>query len=140
MPFRPLRDQILVKPIAWRQSRTLDVVSNDRYSRAIVIAVGPGEQLRRPTRTINGQRVLGAFTGRIREMEVKPGNYIVYGFDQIFPRYIEEGIEYRILQDKDVCFISEPDFIDAHSELTDAQIDNLIQLHRRANRVTELHA
>ncbi len=113
-------------------SRTLEVISNDRYSRAIVIACGPGEPLRKPTRTINGQKVLGALTGRIREMEVKPGDYIVYGFDSIFPVYREAGIEYRILQDKDVCFISDPDFIDAHSALTDAEIGAMIRRHSRA--------
>ena len=119
--FRPLRDQILVKPLHWRQSRTIEVISNDRYSRGIVIAVGPGEPLMRA----------GKFTGRSRDMDVKPGDYIVYGFDHIFPVYRENGIEYRILQDKDVCFISDPDFIDAHSELSDAQIDAMIRAHNR---------
>lgn len=130
MPFRPLRDQILVKPIPWRQSRTIEVISNDRYSRAIVIAVGPGEPLKDKHGRIK----------RLRPMEVKPGDYIVYGFDHIFPRYDEDGIEYRILQDKDVCFISDPDFIDAHSSLTDGEIDNLIALHKFAHRGIELAA
>ncbi len=120
MPFRPLRDQILVKPIPWRQSQVLEVVSNERYSRAIVIAVGPGEPLKRN----------GKFTGRLRDMDVKPGDFIVYGFDHIFPAYTEGGTEYRILQDKDVCFISDPEFIDAHSSLTDAQIEEMITLHK----------
>ena len=130
MPFRPLRDQILVKPIPWRQSSTIEVISHDRYSRAIVIACGPGE----PIRDKHGR------LKRLREMEVKAGDCIVYGFDQIFPVYRENEIEYRILQDKDVCFISAPDFIDAHSNLSDEEIANLISLHRFANRELSLHA
>lgn len=123
--FRPLRDQILVKPITRRQSSALEVISNERYSRAIVIAVGPGEPLKRN----------GKFTGRLRDMDVKPGDYIVYGFDHIFPVYREDGIEYRILQDKDVCFISDPEFIDAHSALTDTQIESMIRAHNPALQI-----
>lgn len=119
--FRPTSDFILVKPIAWRQSRTLEVISHDRYSRGIVIACGPGEWIKNRA----GQRK------RFRPVETKPGDYIVYGFDHIFPVYREDGIEYRILQDKDICFISEPDFIDAHSELSDAQIAAMIRQHSR---------
>lgn len=128
MPFRPLRDQILVKPLPWRQSAVLEVVSHDRYSRGIVIACGPGEPLKDKHGRIK----------RLREMELRPGDYIVYGFDHIFPRYDEGGIEYRILQDKDVCFVSAPDHVDAHAGLSDEEIDALISLHRFAHRGLEL--
>ncbi len=47
-------------------------------------------------------------TGIVREMEVKLGDFVIYGngaLDYMYPRYYENGVEYRILQDKDVCMV-----------------------------------
>lgn len=40
--LRPLRDQIVVKPLAWQPSKILEVVYQGRPLRGEVLAVGPG--------------------------------------------------------------------------------------------------
>jgi co-chaperonin GroES (HSP10) len=99
--FRPLSDYILVRPIPRKQSDLL-WVAPEKFNRGVVLACGPGERLKKK----NGEE-----TGAIRQMEVKPGDFITYGdLDWIFPKFDEGGVEYRILQEKDVTFISEQPF------------------------------
>lgn len=122
--FKPTQDYLLVKPLPRQQSSVLEVVSNEKYSRGVVIACGPGKE-RRDSR--------GNWTGKRKQMDVKPGDWITYGdiergYD-LWPRYTENGIEYQILQQGDICFISERDFVDAHNALTDAEIVALIEQH-----------
>lgn len=118
--FKPTQDFILVKPVKRRQSFTLEVISNEKYSRGLVIAVGPGERIMR-----NGEE-----TGAIRPMQVKPGDFVTLENAGRYPLYVEDGVEYRVHQDKDVAFISERAFIDQHNELTDEQIELLLAKHR----------
>jgi co-chaperonin GroES (HSP10) len=40
--IRPLRDQIVVKPLAWQPSKILEVVYRGRTLRGEILAVGPG--------------------------------------------------------------------------------------------------
>ena len=94
--FKPLHDHILVRPVERKQSDTL-WTPIEKFNRGTVVAVGPGERLKKKN---------GAESGTIRPIGVKVGDFITYGdLDWIFPKYIEDGIEYRILQDKDVTFI-----------------------------------
>jgi co-chaperonin GroES (HSP10) len=120
--FKPTQDYILVKPIERKKSHVVEVVSYEKYNRGMVVAVGPGERMKR-----NGEE-----TGAIREMCVKPGDFVTYvDLDHIYPKYFEAGVEYRILQDKDVCFISDREFIDQHNQLSDEEIDRLLAEHNK---------
>lgn len=107
--FKPTQDYILVRPIKRKQSQTLEVVSHEKYGRGEVISVGPGERL---TKKYNegGNRWRTEETGIVREMQVKIGDFIIYGdgkLDYMYPKYFENGVEYRILQEKDVCMVTD---------------------------------
>lgn len=96
--FRPRDNYILVKPAERKQSASLIVISGEKYTQGIVVAVGPGKKDKK---------------GRIRELTVKPGDFITYGdirrgYD-FYPTYIEGGVIYRVLQEADIAFIVEPD-------------------------------
>ena len=103
MQFRPTQDYILIRPIERKQSDVLKVVSRETFNRGQVVAVGPGKWLKRKN---------GSESGHFQTLTVKPGDFITYGagLDYIFPVYREDGIEYRILQEADCCFISEQPF------------------------------
>jgi co-chaperonin GroES (HSP10) len=76
--FKPTQDYILVKPIERKKSHVVEVVSYEKYNRGMVVAVGPGERMKR-----NGEE-----TGAIREMCVKPGDFVTYvDLDHIYPKY-----------------------------------------------------
>jgi co-chaperonin GroES (HSP10) len=121
--FKPFADYILVKPLQRKQSDTIEVVSHEKYSRGLVVACGPGERLKNS---------LGEETGAIRKMQVKPGDWITYvDLDHIYPKHFDNGTEYRVLQDKDVTFISDREFVDAHHSLSDAEIDRLLAEHNK---------
>ena len=122
--FRPTQDYILVRPLKRVQSEIIDVISDEKYTRGLVVAVGPGKERRDKQ---------GNWLGRRKQMDVKPGDWITYGdplrgYD-LWPRYEEAGIEYRILQQGDICFISEQEFVDEHNSMSDTEIGALIERH-----------
>lgn len=118
--FAPRQDYILVKPIERKQSDLL-WVTPEKYSRGLVVAVGPGKWLKRKN---------GSESGYFQTLTVKPGDFITYGdLDWIFPKYEEKGITYRILQEADVTFIGTREQIDEFGTLNDAAIQALIALH-----------
>ncbi len=131
--LRLTQDYLLVRPIERRQSAVLEVVSNEKYTRGLVVAVGPGKE-RRDSR--------GNWTGRRKQMDVRPGDWITYGDPErgydFWPKYTEDGVEYRVLQQGDVAFISEREFIDEHNALTDAEIDALICRHNSPLEIERL--
>ena len=98
--FKPLHDHILVRPVKRLQSRIIDVISNEKYSRGQVIAVGPGERLKRK----NGQE-----TGHIRPMQLKVGDWVTMENHGAYGAYSEGGVDYWIMQEKDVAFIYQPE-------------------------------
>ena len=101
MSFRPLHDFILVRPIPRKQSDLL-WVAPEKFNRGVVVAVGPGKWLKRKN---------GSESGHFQCLTVKPGDHITYGdLDWIFPKFEENGVEYRICQEADVCFIAEQPF------------------------------
>lgn len=119
--FKPLEDYILVKPIERKKSAVLEVVSYEKYNRGLVVAVGPGERIKNKR---------GEETGARRRMQLKPGDFVTYvDLDHIYPKHFDGGVEYRVLQDKDVTFVSEREFIDQHNSLSDEEIDRLIAAH-----------
>ena len=145
MPFKPLQDYILVYPIKRKQSDALQVFSHEKYGRGVIIAVGPGERLTRKFMESQsregGNRIRIEETGHIRPMEVSPGDFIIYGdgtLDYMYPIYFEEGIEYRILQDKDICFVTTRQEVDPDNTFTDEQIAKLIALHNKT--LENIHA
>ena len=119
--FKPLEGYILVLPIERKQSDVL-WVTPEKFNRGVVVAAGPGERLKRKN---------GSHTGAIRPMSVKPGDFILYGegLDWIYPKYTEDGIEYRICEDKDVCGVVDVSDFDAY-ELDLQKIQEIIASHR----------
>ena len=112
--LKPIHDYIVVLPVKRKQSDVLQVISNEKYTQGTVMAVGPGKRDRKQ---------------RIRPLTVKPGDFITYGdinrgYD-FYPIYEEEGIQYRILQEADICFIGDPTN-EAHN-LPDTQIHAIVE-------------
>lgn len=142
--FRPFQDYILVKTIKRKQSETLKVISHEKHGRGVIIAAGPGERVTKKYEESKsregGVRIRTEETGQIHPMDVKPGDFIVYGdgtLDYMYPKHFEDGEEYRILQQKDVCFVTTRDEVDPDNQFTDEQIAHLIALH---NKTLKIHA
>jgi chaperonin GroES len=114
--FKPTADFIIVLPVERVQSTVLMVISQEKHTQGTVMAVGPGKVRK----------------GRLRPLEVKAGDFITYGdlvrgYD-FYPRYTEDGVEYRILQEADICFIAEPEA--PEHRLPDANIAELVRAGR----------
>ena len=84
--FRPLRNQILVRPIEKRQSALLEVVSGDKPAMGEIVSVGP------------------------KACDVAPGDIIHFGTTEnylSFPSYEENGERLLVLSEADVCFVED---------------------------------
>lgn len=84
--LRPLRNQILVRPLEKRPSALLEVVSGDKPALGEIVACGP------------------------KARDVKPGDRVHFGTAEnylTFPRYEEAGVEYLVLSEADVCFVED---------------------------------
>ncbi len=127
--FRPLQDFILIRPVKRLQSRILEVVSNEKYSRGLVVAVGPGERIVKRY-SEGGNRWRSEETGARRAMVPQPGDFVTLENSGRYPEIEIDGVRFRVHQDKDVAFISERAYIDQHNELSDAEIDALLAAHR----------
>lgn len=113
MSFKPTQDYILVRPVERKQSDILEVISSEKYTQGVVISVGPGKRNKK---------------GILRPLTVKPGDFITYGdlnrgYD-FYPKYEENRVTYRILQEADIAFIAEPDA--AEHGFPDEEIANLV--------------
>lgn len=95
----PLQDYVVVRPIQRKRSEVLTVITSETDqgswgAYADVIAVGPGLPNKR---------------GNIMPLDVKIGDRVMYGGDRLgcinFPKYVEDGVEYRVIQEADVCFV-----------------------------------
>lgn len=94
--FKPRDDYMLVRPIERAQSEVLHVISSEKFTQGVIEAVGPGKRNKR---------------GERQPLNVKPGDFITYGclergYD-FYPKYREDGVDYRILQEADVAFVAE---------------------------------
>lgn len=97
--FRPLQDYILIKPSERSRSKTLTVITSETDQGSWgaygeVMAIGPGKRTKR---------------GKTLPIGSKVGDKVLYGGEGLgcikFPRVIEDGIEYLVIQDADVAFI-----------------------------------
>ena len=77
--IRPLRDKILVKPLAWEPSKILEVIRHGRPLRGEVIAVGPGDHPKKYKAGPKGPRSLMDYAKRFQPLEVKPGDIVELG-------------------------------------------------------------
>ena len=81
--LRPLRDRIVVKPNVRKLSDIIYVKNTEKHNEGTVVAIGP----------------------RVRETQV--GDVVKYGNGTYldWPIIEEEGEEYQIIQEADICFI-----------------------------------
>ncbi len=91
--LRPLRDRIVVRPMAREKTATrLIVLDNENDQVGEVVAVGPGARTKRG----------------VRPLDVKVGDVVRFGCDYLnFPEYRENGTVYRVLQEADIVGIVE---------------------------------
>lgn len=94
--LRPLRDQIVVKPLERNASEIIEVLHSEKPNLGIVVAVGPGIRNKR---------------GYVVPLDVRVNDTIRYGDTNLnhlnYPEYWEAGKRYLILQEADVCFVAE---------------------------------
>ena len=97
--FRPLQDYVLVKTQTRQHSKVLTVITNDSDQNSWgafgeVVAVGPGKRSKK---------------GKIIPVGSKVGDRVLYGGKGLgcikFPKVVEDGQEYLIIQDADVVCI-----------------------------------
>jgi chaperonin GroES len=98
MKFKPLRDQILVRPVdrlANLGSGLIEVVSDEKDTRGEVVAIGPGMKDEK--------------TGRLLPMDVKVGDRVVYGNGTYlsFPDVKLAGERLLVMREADICWIEE---------------------------------
>lgn len=108
--LRPLRDQIVVKPLPWTPS-TLITIAGDKRSplRGTVVAVGPGQRVKRYWRNSQGHRVKVGETGQVIPTEVKPGDVVELGGLELdgyqFTQILIGHDLHIVCQEQDVAFI-----------------------------------
>ena len=112
MSLRPLRDQLIVKPLEWRPSSIIEIAGNKRRPlRGIVHAVGPGRRVLKYWKNGRGERVMMGETGQVIPTEVKVGDEVEIGGLEIdgykFPTEYIDGVQYVICREADVCFVHE---------------------------------
>lgn len=93
-PFKPRDDYVLVLPVERKQSEILEVISGEKYTQGVIVAVGPGKKNKK------GQR---------QPLTAKAGERITYGdvergYD-FYPKVELGGVTYRLLQEADICFV-----------------------------------
>jgi co-chaperonin GroES (HSP10) len=110
--IRPLRDKILVRPLAWEPSKILEVVRHGRPLRGEVIAVGPGSHPKKYKAGPKGPRSLMDYSKYFQPTEVKPGDIVELGglstFDgagYAFTEIVHGTETLLICSENDVCGI-----------------------------------
>lgn len=104
--LRPLRDQILVRPLPWNPSRTIQIAGDTQRTlrRGIVVATGPGIH---PWR-YNSDRSRRWESKAFRATEVKVGDTVelagpTQDSDWMFPCVMIENALHILCRDEDVC-------------------------------------
>lgn len=110
--LRPLRDQIVVRPLAWEPSKLIVIAGNQRKPlRGVVVFVGPGERVKRRWKDNNGQVHKIGETGQVIPTEVRPGDVVELGgleIDGYAFQQITIGHEVHLIcQEKDVACVDE---------------------------------
>lgn len=103
--LRPLRDQLIVRPLEWDPSPTLTVIRSGKPVRGVVIAAGPGAY----RRDYSKDRKRTWLTDTFIPTTVKPGEIVELGGLEIdgydFPTVFIEGMAHLIVTERDVCMI-----------------------------------
>lgn len=106
--LRPLRDQIVVRPLPWTPSRTIQIAGDTQRTlrSGTVVATGPGVH---PWR-YNHNRSKRWLSKAFRPTAVKVGDVVHLGgptqdSDWMFPTIIMDGALHIICRDEDVCLI-----------------------------------
>lgn len=110
--LRPLRDQIVVKPLDWEPSKIIMIAGDRRKPlRGEVVFVGPGQRQKKYWRDAKGHRHKMGETGTVIPTQVKPGDVVELGGLEIdgylFPTIIIGTEPHLICQEQDVCYIHE---------------------------------
>lgn len=97
LKLRPLKDRIVVKPEVRVLSSIIAIDNKEVHNTGTVVACGPGEWLD-DGKYIPQQCQVG---DKIRFGTMGADEYLKY------PEYVEDGVMYRIMSWKDVCFVEE---------------------------------
>ncbi|CAB4121076.1 GroES chaperonin family [uncultured Caudovirales phage] len=113
--LRPLRDQIVVRPLEIKLSETIIADWSGKPSRGEVIAVGPGhypnihergERHGQPYHTVRQSK-------HFSPTQLKPGDIVQLGGmgigGYLFQQIGIDGVDHVICREADVCLIEEPD-------------------------------
>ncbi len=107
---RMLGDKILLRPLPWKPSETIDVVRYGRPVRGTIVAIGPGEYPKKYTKNANGEKTGFKYSKHFRPTELKPGDVVEVGGISVW-----DGAGYKwdevvvgnetllICSEKDVC-------------------------------------
>lgn len=108
--IRPLRDQIIVEPIDWKPSSTLEVVYRGKPLRGIVRAAGPGCYPKRYDGP-KGRRTKSWDSTQFRPCDVKVGDFVELGGIELggylFQTFRWGSKEMIICREEDVVLIRE---------------------------------
>lgn len=106
--LRPLRDQLIVKPLKWEPSKIIEVVSSKRKPlRGVVVAAGPGCY----PKLYNKDRSKSWDSAVFRPCEVKVGDMVELGGLEIdgylFPQVMLGNEPHVICREADVAVVIE---------------------------------
>lgn len=111
---RMLHDRMLLRPLPWKPSATLDVVRFGRPVRGEIVAIGPGEYPKKYKRNREGQKTSFEYSKHFRPTELKPGQVVEIGGINIFDgdgyKFEEYVVNHETLIlccEKDVCLVCE---------------------------------
>lgn len=81
---RMMGDRILLRPLPWKPSETIDVVRFGRPVRGEIVAIGPGEHPKKYIRNSQGEKTGFKYSKHFRPTELKPGMVVEIGGINIF--------------------------------------------------------
>lgn len=104
--LRPLRDQIVVRPLEWKPSSIIAIAGNDRRPlRGVVVAAGPGCYPKR----YNRDRSKTWPSAQFRPTQVKVGDTVELGGLELggymFPQIMIDNVMHVICREEDVTGI-----------------------------------
>lgn len=82
--LRMLGDRILLRPLPWKPSETIDVIRFGRPVRGTIVSIGNGENPKKYKRNREGQKVSFEYSKHFRPSELKPGDTVEIGGINIF--------------------------------------------------------
>lgn len=106
--MRPLRDQIIVEPLAWEPSKILNIVYHGKPLRGIVKAVGPGCYPKRYNGR-KGQRSKTWDSKSFRPCDLNVGDVVELGGLELrgylFQTFFWGDVEHVICREEDVAVV-----------------------------------